>query len=96
MIKYFYLLGFAILSIFIPKIIRSINLGQDFDQVDPLMGTGTTGIAAIKLKRRFIGIEKNSDKLLTAKGRISDFLAHQDIEKLVHEQVQFNDGVGGL
>ena len=42
------------------------------------MGTGTTGIAAVKLKRRFIGIEKNPDKLLTAKGRISDFLGHQN------------------
>ena len=40
--------------------------------LDPLMGTGTTGIAAVKLKRRFIGIEKNPDKLLTAKSRISD------------------------
>jgi DNA modification methylase len=47
--------------------------------LDPLMGTGTTGIAAIKLKRRFIGIEKNPDKLLTAKGRISDFLGHHQI-----------------
>ena len=46
--------------------------------LDPLMGTGTTGIAAVKLKRRFIGIEKNPDKLLTAKSRISDFLGHQN------------------
>jgi DNA modification methylase len=46
--------------------------------LDPLMGIGTTGIAAIKLKRRFIGIEKNPDKLLTAKGRISDFLGHHN------------------
>ncbi|HYV52189.1 MAG TPA: DNA methyltransferase, partial [Candidatus Eisenbacteria bacterium] len=46
--------------------------------LDPLMGTGTTGIAAIKLKRRFSGIEKNPDKLLTAKGRISNFLGHQN------------------
>jgi DNA modification methylase len=38
------------------------------------MGTGTTGIAAIKLKRRFIGIEKIPDKLLKAKARVPDFL----------------------
>jgi hypothetical protein len=50
--------------------------------LDPLMGNGTTGIAAIKLKRRFIGIEKDSDKLLKAKGRISDFLdEHNEEEK---------------
>ena len=42
------------------------------------MGTGTTGIAAVKLKRRFIGIEKNPDKLLKARGRISDFLDHHN------------------
>jgi ParB-like chromosome segregation protein Spo0J len=46
--------------------------------LDPLMGTGTTGIAAVKLKRRFIGIEKNPDKLLKARGRISDFLDHHN------------------
>jgi DNA modification methylase len=46
--------------------------------LDPLMGTRTTGIAAVKLKRRLIGIEKNPDKLLTAKGRISDFLGQHN------------------
>jgi DNA modification methylase len=38
------------------------------------MRTGTTGIAAIKLKRRFIGIEKIPDKLPKAKVRVPDFL----------------------
>jgi DNA modification methylase len=32
-----------------------------------MMGTGTTGIAAIKLKRKFTGIEKNPDMLLGCK-----------------------------
>ena len=49
--------------------------------LDPLMGTGTTGIAAIKLKRRFFGIEKNPDKLLKARGRIADFLGHHNEEE---------------
>jgi DNA modification methylase len=35
------------------------------------MGTGTTAIAAIKLKRRFVGIEKNADTLAIARHRIS-------------------------
>ena len=37
----------------------------------PLMGTGTTAIAAIKLKRRFVGIEKNTNTLAIARHRIS-------------------------
>jgi DNA modification methylase len=32
--------------------------------LDPMMGSGTTGAAAIRLNRRFIGIEIDSDKLL--------------------------------
>src|SRR5215469_4244837 len=40
--------------------------------LDPMMGTGTTGIAAIKLKRKFTGIEKNPDMFLKAKGRIAE------------------------
>jgi DNA modification methylase len=30
--------------------------------LDPMMGSGTTGIAALNLKRRFIGIEKEDKK----------------------------------
>jgi site-specific DNA-methyltransferase (adenine-specific) len=38
--------------------------------LDPFMGSGTTGIAAIKEKFRFIGIEQNSDYLAIARKRI--------------------------
>jgi ParB-like chromosome segregation protein Spo0J len=37
---------------------------------DPLMGVATTGIAALRLKRRFIGIEKEQETFILAKGRI--------------------------
>lgn len=37
---------------------------------DPMMGSGTTGAAAVKLRRRFIGIEIDSDKFEVAKTRI--------------------------
>lgn len=37
---------------------------------DPLMGAATTGIAALRLKRRFIGIEKEPETFILAKGRI--------------------------
>lgn len=38
--------------------------------LDPLLGTGTTGVAAVKLGRKFIGIEINPITLKSAKNRI--------------------------
>jgi DNA modification methylase len=38
------------------------------------MGTGTTGIAALKLKRKFIGIELNKDTLAIARHNISQII----------------------
>ena len=40
--------------------------------LDPFMGSGTTGIAAAKLNRDFIGIEINEDYFSIAKERISE------------------------
>jgi DNA modification methylase len=47
--------------------------------LDPLMGSGTTGIAALTLGRRFIGIEKAQEKFLIAKNRLeqSNMLVQQ-------------------
>jgi DNA modification methylase len=39
---------------------------------DPMMGSGTTGASAIKLLRRFIGIEMDIDKFEIAKARIGN------------------------
>ena len=38
--------------------------------LDPFMGSGTTGVAAVLTKRNFIGIELNSDYVAIAKERI--------------------------
>jgi DNA methylase/ParB-like nuclease domain len=38
---------------------------------DPMMGTGTTGIAALKIKRQFLGIEKDVETFEDAKRNIS-------------------------
>jgi len=46
--------------------------------LDPMMGTGTTGVSALTLGRDFIGIEKDSETFEIAKNRIS-----KDLEKLV-------------
>jgi 16S rRNA G966 N2-methylase RsmD len=39
-------------------IIKNLTI-QDQIVLDPMMGTGTTGLAALQLKRKFIGIEKD-------------------------------------
>jgi hypothetical protein len=38
---------------------------------DPMMGTGTRGIAALKLKRQFLGMEKDVETFEDAKRNIS-------------------------
>ncbi|MGC2571974.1 MAG: DNA methyltransferase [Candidatus Nitrosopolaris sp.] len=43
--------------------------------LDCTMGTGTTGIAALKLKRRFVGIEQNADTLAIARHNISQIIS---------------------
>lgn len=44
--------------------------------LDCMMGTGTTAIAAIKLKRRFVGIEKDTKVLQIAKAQIGTLFPH--------------------
>ena len=38
---------------------------------DPFMGTGSTGVAAVKGGRQFIGIEKNPKHFATACARLA-------------------------
>ncbi len=42
--------------------------------LDPLLGTGTTAVASLKLNRRFIGIEKVPDTLVGARAKIAHWL----------------------
>lgn len=46
---------------------------------DPFMGSGTTGVAAVKLGRRFIGIELNETYFDIACRRIEDALRRPDL-----------------
>jgi site-specific DNA-methyltransferase (adenine-specific) len=50
-------------------IISKLTLPNDV-VLDPMMGSGTTGIAALQLKRKFIGIEINSKNFEVAKANI--------------------------
>jgi len=47
--------------------------------LDPFMGSGTTGVAAVKLGRRFIGIEIDEGYFNIACRRISDQLKRPDL-----------------
>ena len=38
--------------------------------LDPFMGSGSTGVAAVQIGRRFIGIEKEEEYFNYAKNRI--------------------------
>jgi site-specific DNA-methyltransferase (cytosine-N4-specific) len=42
--------------------------------LDPFIGSGTTGLVALKLNRRFVGIELNPDYLRIAEGRLNEEL----------------------
>jgi site-specific DNA-methyltransferase (adenine-specific) len=49
-----------------------ISWSNEGDTVlDPLMGSGTTGVAALELNRKFIGIEISSEYVELAKKRIN-------------------------
>ncbi|MDR1787275.1 MAG: site-specific DNA-methyltransferase, partial [Treponema sp.] len=47
------------------------STNQDDIVLDPFFGTGTTGAAAKKLKRRYIGIEKEAEYIAVAEKRIA-------------------------
>ena len=44
------------------------NLGEVV--LDPFMGTGTTGVAALRLGRSFIGVEKDEKYFAVSKTRL--------------------------
>lgn len=58
--------------------------------LDPFMGSGTTGIAALQESMRFVGIERDADYMEIAKRRIAEAEAEieQAREKERHEFIQ--------
>lgn len=56
-----------------------INSSQEGELVlDPFMGSGSTGVAAVANKRKFIGVELESDYCAIAKERIENVSIHND------------------
>lgn len=51
---------------------------------DPFMGTGSTGVAAIRAGKRFVGIEKSPKHFATAVERLT--AAHTEAERLAAER----------
>lgn len=47
--------------------------------LDPFMGSGTTGVAAVRLGRRFVGIEVDPGYFATACRRIEDAQRQGDL-----------------
>jgi DNA modification methylase len=43
--------------------------------VDPFIGSGTTALAAVKLGRQFLGIERNEEYVRLAESRITALLS---------------------
>ena len=65
-------------------IIKNFTLEHYSIVLDPMMGSGTTGLAAMRLNRKFIGIEIDTDKFEIAKASITK------------EELAKKEGVGGV
>ncbi len=60
----------AVYPEYLPEFFIKALTKQDDLVLDPFMGSGTTGLAAIKLERNFVGIELEEDYYNLAKNRI--------------------------
>ena len=53
-------------------IIKGMTVGENQIVLDPMMGAGTFGIAALKLNRKFIGIEKDLRSFTIARSQLAN------------------------
>ena len=55
-------------------IIKNLTI-ENQTVLDPMMGTGTTGMAALNLNRKFIGIDKNLETFEIARMRLRNIVS---------------------
>ena len=61
-----------------------IACSNDGDVVlDPFMGSGTTGVAALELNRKFIGFEISEDYVKIANKRILPYLQQKKLNNIL-------------
>ena len=72
----------------------SISSNENDIVFDPFMGVGSTGVAALELKRRFIGVELNELYFCAAKKRIENTLNLE--ERAVMEKYKMEEDSGAL
>ena len=63
--------------------------------LDPMMGSGVTGIVALGLKRRFIGIDKDLMTFQIAKANIGKFVSSGS-DLRFNSRSDLGEGTGGL
>ena len=70
----------AIFPVEIPRrLIRLFTHAPDAVVLDPFCGIGTTGVAAVEKKRKFIGIDLNGDYLMDAAQRMREVKAINEL-----------------
>lgn len=72
------------------KKIITIATKDDDIIFDPFMGVGSTGVAAIEMNRKFIGIESKKEYYMAAKARINKTMSlHQDNSILMESSTEY-------
>jgi modification methylase len=66
---------------------KAIESSECETVLDPYMGSGTTGVAAIRAGKRFVGIEKDAGHYEAAKARIINELRQGDLFHSLHNAI---------